>query len=204
LTYQTLEKTTTPSIHSFDDFVTEAEKSKLIDFFCSPSFRWGLTVNAVNGVKYNIEIKDDAIVGLFHSFVFDWNIRSEYYEEVSWLLDRYRDYGFDPEDCFRMRAGMFLKHPSQDPHEPHVDATFPHYTSVFYINDCDGDFHLYNETYKTHPFKKPTKFTLVDKIAPKSGSVIMFNGEHYHASSYPNRSSLRLAITFNFIKKEDQ
>lgn len=186
------------NIYEVENFLEPGEQQKLITYFCSPGFPWTLTVDAVSGVYDSVAIKDNSVIGLFHTFLYDGKICSPYFNDISWVLEKFNDLNLDPKNLFRIRAGMFLKHPDSTPHPAHVDASFNHITAVYYVNDCDGDFYLWEETNLTHPFKKPEKYTLKKQISPSQGKLLVFNGEHYHSSSYPSDRALRVAITFNF------
>ena len=60
---------------------------------------------------------------------------------------------------------------------------------IYYINDSDGDTLIYN--------KKLTK------VKPKSGKVVLFDGNLLHASSNPIKSKMRLVCNINYIEKEN-
>jgi hypothetical protein len=186
------------NIFEVENFLEPDEQQKLVTYFCSPGFPWALTVDAVSGVYHDIRIEDDSVVGLFHTFLYDGKICSSKFDDISWILEKFKTVNLNPENLFRIRAGMFLKHPDAEPHPAHVDAKFKHITAVYYVNDCDGDFYLWNETNIQYPFKKPDAYTLKYRARPRQGKLIVLNGEHYHSSSYPNQKALRVAITFNF------
>lgn len=198
--YQTQEEATFPKILEFDNFLPSSEQEKLIQYFCHPRFPWAFSIDAVKGVDNYICLSDNAIAGMFHTLVYDGKISSQDFYNLNWILSYFDNIDVNVETLFRMRVGMFLKHPESGPHEPHVDSRKPHKTAVYYVNDCDGNFYLYNETYETHPFKTPEKFNIIKTSEPSQGKLILFDGKHYHASSYPNRSCIRLAITFNFYE----
>jgi hypothetical protein len=183
-----------------ENFLNPEEQQELINYLCKPNFPWCFTYDAVRGTTKKIVINDDSIVGMFHTFVHDGKVVSPFYDDIKWVSSKFDSVGLGKNSVMRIRAGMFFKHPSTDAHPAHVDANgVNHITAVYYVNDCDGDFYLYEEKNSEHPFKRPLEYT-VKKIAnPAQGKLVVFNGDHYHASSYPNRSAMRLAITFNFL-----
>lgn len=89
----------------------------------------------------------------------------------------------------------------------HVDTDREHISIVYYVNDTDGDTHLYdtdlnsisNLNYIIRD-KKFEHFTLNKKISPKKGRVVMFNGLTPHHSSYPTLRD-RYVINFNSVIK---
>ncbi len=114
--------------------------------------------------------------------------------------------GLEYNALLRIRVGLFprsgiaAKH-----HNPHVDFSQPHRTAVYYVNDSDGDTVVFKETVDDVPvsraarFANDNKFRIAGRVAPVKGTMMAFDGRHYHASMHPNKTSKRIAITFNFV-----
>jgi hypothetical protein len=198
--FQNQESETNKKFFEIENFLDQPQQNQLLKFFLRPAFPWALTLDAVKGSDGNTVVDDDSTIGLFHTFIYDNQLCSEYFKEIDWILDEFEKINLQKNKIIRVRAGLFLKHPSADPHTSHVDAKVPHTTAVYYVNDCDGDILIYNETYKTHPWSSPKLPTEISRFSPSMGKLVVFDGEHYHASSYPNKKPFRLAITFNFLK----
>ena len=105
----------------------------------------------------------------------------------------------------RIRIGLNVKGPAGTPHHnPHVDFFEPHLTALYYVNDCDGDTFLFDETFDDVPRDRSAayinegRFTLAQRISPKKGRLACFDGRHYHASTHPLQASHRIVVTFNF------
>jgi hypothetical protein len=106
----------------------------------------------------------------------------------------------------RIRVGLFTRTITDAKHHnPHVDYGEPHRTAVYYVNDCDGDTFIFDETFDdvsvedSGRYANANRFTLNRSIPPKKGKMICFDGRHYHASSYPAKATKRIAITYNFV-----
>jgi hypothetical protein len=106
----------------------------------------------------------------------------------------------------RIRVGLFTKTIADAKHHnPHVDYSEPHRTAVYYVNDCDGDTFIFEETFDdvsvedSGRYANANRFRTRRSIAPQRGKMICFDGRHYHASSYPTQASKRIAITYNFV-----
>jgi hypothetical protein len=106
----------------------------------------------------------------------------------------------------RIRVGLFTKTMIEaEHHNPHVDFTQPHRTAVYYVNDCDGDTFVFDQTIddvsvdQSARHANENKFTIAGRVPPKKGKMMCFDGRYYHASSYPTKASRRIAITFNFV-----
>jgi len=198
MTYQNQDCRITEKFQSVDDFLDIGKQKELLNLFLHPKFPWALTLNAVNGVDTNLQIQDDSTIGMFHTFLYDGQICSPFFENIKFMLDDFEKINLLRNNLIRLRAGLFFKNPDSRPHVPHVDAKIPHTTAVYYVNDCDGDLVIYDETYKSHPWKAPEFPTENYRFAPCQNKLAIFDGQHYHSSSYPTQKPLRLAITFNF------
>jgi hypothetical protein len=69
----------------------------------------------------------------------------------------------------------------------HRDQNFPHVVCVYYATDSDGDTLIFDDDTST----------VVERISPKQGRAVFFDGLRYHASSCP-KEHLRVIINFNF------
>jgi hypothetical protein len=83
---------------------------------------------------------------------------------------------------------------TSESHNPvHVDAGIEedYLTGIYYINDADGDTFIFNE-------KRGHKLglTLKQRVAPKRGRLVVFNGNYLHAGGLPTKGP-RLVININ-------
>jgi len=91
----------------------------------------------------------------------------------------------------------------------HIDREQEHISIVYYVNDTDGDTHIYDTDLETMSGwnyivrdKKFEHFTLNKRISPKKGRVVIFNGLLPHHSSYPTLND-RYVINFNTVIKTE-
>ena len=83
----------------------------------------------------------------------------------------------------------------------HVDTDQEHIVALYYVNDTDGDTFIFDKTTRDVPYGADvTKhtFTVKDRITPKRGRIVFFNGDQYHASSGPTKD-MRCIINFNLV-----
>ena len=105
----------------------------------------------------------------------------------------------------RMRFNFVLGNPDSklDYHMPHVDNYTRHYVAIYYVNDCDGDTVLFNERLETPSEEEDAKmlskntWTIKQRITPKKGRLLLFDGRTYHASSYTKTKPYRCVINMN-------
>ena len=81
--------------------------------------------------------------------------------------------------------------------EPHVDFTYPHTTTIFYVNDSDGNTIIYDQMYDKET--EHTQLTIKQEIEPKANRLIIFNGLHLHTGHTPGMHSQRVLINSNFV-----
>jgi len=107
-----------------------------------------------------------------------------------------------------VRGRIFLQTPKENTEsgEFHVDFHDPHYTMLYYVNDTDGDTvfsdikendveHIENEFEKFNYVNENSK--IIERVSPKQGRCVFFDGYIYHASSIPTKSE-RFVINYNF------
>jgi hypothetical protein len=102
---------------------------------------------------------------------------------------------------FRIRIGFLLNTKyvyMGSPYQyntPHVDGDMEHYTACYYVNTCDGPTVLFHEK------EKSEKYRPMHKSDPEQGKVLIFDGQHYHASTCPKVFNKRIVLTVNFSAK---
>jgi hypothetical protein len=184
-----------------DNFLPQDVQDKIERLLTHPSFPWAFVYDAVGG--YTGETGTDGAAGFFHNLIFNSKPRSADLPAimpVAHAMEKQVSKIFKVSNYNRIRVGLFTKHPDPTPHTPHTDSQKPHWTGVYYVNACDGDLVIYNETYEdvSEEEAKTAPLTIKKRFSPSKGKMVLFNGKHYHSSSSPTKTPLRIAITFNF------
>lgn len=185
-----------------DQFLSVDDQTKLLHYFIHPSFPWAMSLDAVygsDGITYN----NQSTIGFYHTLLYKGEPCSEQLHNLTWVIDKLYQTNFKfftIDKLLRFRIGFFTKNNDITPHSPHVDYEGEHWTCVYYVNQCDGDTVVYNDTFPqiTQDQIKTNKFTEKYRCKPKMGKLVTFDGKYYHSSSYPVINPFRLAITFNF------
>jgi hypothetical protein len=68
-------------------------------------------------------------------------------------------------------------------------------TGIYYVNDCDGDTVIFNETSSQHS----STLTVRQRISPKKGRIVLFDGNLLHAKGYPSNNNSRIVLNINFL-----
>jgi Rps23 Pro-64 3,4-dihydroxylase Tpa1-like proline 4-hydroxylase len=100
----------------------------------------------------------------------------------------------------RLKVNLLLKQDSAPDyhyniaHHDIAHERIKHYSMVYYLNDSDGDTHLFQEyTNDDRPVKSLTPFATV---SPKKNRLVIFDSNRLHASSNPKLSTDRFVINF--------
>jgi hypothetical protein len=109
-----------------------------------------------------------------------------------------------------LQARTFLQFPlsstfntdTVDP--PHVDMLLDHLVCLYYVVDSDGDTIITNkrsEDDHTDPAKRITSFTdadILQKVTPKQGTAVLFDGRLYHTAEQP-KNNIRCVINMDIV-----
>ena len=73
---------------------------------------------------------------------------------------------------------------------PHIDTKDDHFVMLYYVCDSDGDTIIYNEQIKSETY------TLQQRVTPKQGRVVLFDGSYYHTAEQP-LNNIRCVVNYN-------
>lgn len=103
------------------------------------------------------------------------------------------------EKLLMIKASMTVSDPNRPANsygKAHVDFTQAPdnlITCVYYTCESDGDTVIFS--------KVDGVYTETQRIPPKRGRMIIFDGKTYHAGSCPTSSDPRIVVNFNFIAR---
>jgi hypothetical protein len=185
-------------------------------------FPWYYADNITNSpTHFNSYPIDYKQYGFHHTCFMEYESRSSTLSYFTHLVEMVKDQlpenpeGHDWE-LFRVRCGFNLplspvnkRYASLDHNQPHVDhdnrvVTGKTLTCLYYVNDTDGDTFIFNEKLKPAPSSWPAKFTVKTRVNPSRNKLLIFDGDHFHASSSPTEYESRLVLTFNFHDRRYQ
>ena len=96
----------------------------------------------------------------------------------------------NPNNLHRVRFGMYLPIANAPLHNNiHIDMFEPHTVCLYYVNDTDGD---------TFFFDKDKN--IVERLTPKKGRMVVFDGLTFHASSMPSKGH-RITLNMDYVVK---
>lgn len=192
----------------FDNLIDEEDQEKIIEYVKRKDLKWNFTENVTGWyggkkdqckfpahVHHKLEIKDEEIKSIIEKIQIlvcsemGLEFVKNYRYKINWTKPMESDY--DPKDL------------------THVDTGQDHIAMIYYINDSTGSTHIYEniegnnaETYnKNFHGVDHSKLKIIDKIEPKKGRVLVFDGNLHHHGDYPVEGN-RFIINFNFAAKQ--
>jgi hypothetical protein len=146
--------------------------------------------------------------GLSHVFfdVDSGGIRSPmmHYMTMPIMFEAVHRIGYNAQGLIQSRS--FMHFPIADklrkPYDNvHVDYGIEHLVCLYYVNETDGDTIIFDKKFnKQDPNPDFSKINLKikDRITPKKGRCILFDGDWYHSSSGPTED-VRCIINFDVV-----
>jgi hypothetical protein len=160
-------------------------------------------IESTNNVKDIPALQDKKILiedgpQMVHSASLHDDVFSFIYDIGSEILNTFaKKNGINVKKILRVKANtVYKKEEANTIHPPHIDMHIPHFVFLYYINDSDGETVIFDQKYSS---KELPELTVKDKITPKAGTAIVFNGLNYHSSSAPTINNKRSVININFM-----
>ena len=95
-----------------------------------------------------------------------------------------------------LQGRSFLQFPVKERGEidlPHIDICNKiHIVGLYYVMDSDGDTVIYNER------KESETYTIKERVTPKQGRVVLFDGGFYHTAEQPINNT-RCIVNYNLV-----
>ena len=194
-----------------DDLLTVEEQEEIKQTFQSEYFPWflGVDKNSTVGNKWadhfsKITSNIFEYSQFVHVFVVEGKGNSSFVDLIAKIhLKAGEKYGFD-DSITRIKSNFCTKvtDSRQDAHQsPHIDCIDDHWVMIYYVNDSDGDTFIFEETLE-HPqaIESINSLTIKERVQPKQGRIIIFDGSHLHAGMHPRHNNNRMVINFVFPK----
>jgi hypothetical protein len=190
-------------IKIIDNIINPISQDRLETVVNDRDFKWfykkSLTYRSVDNEDKKLLNKDTA--GFTNLIYENGEFTDPVYPSWCWsILDNMTDRtGVIVNELIRVQFNLFYQYPGDPAGESwnaaHTDQQYDHNVLLYYVNDSDGDTFIFNE-------KRNDNFdelTVMERVSPKKGAAILFDGNNFHASSNPFASTKRITLNFNFI-----
>jgi len=181
-------------IQIIDDVISKTYQDRLENTFLGSNVDWSFNRNLTDA---SINIGESGfchnlLTSNYKSDLFDFTLPLVY--EIS------EKSGIKLDSILLSRS--FLQLPSIRPikHDVfHVDLTVDHVVFLYYVNDSDGPTIISNKRYDSKIGQSLGNNTIseaFEKVTPKKGRVVIFNGLFYHAAGIPKKNN-RCILNFD-------
>lgn len=187
-------------IKIIDNVVASRYQTELEATFFSLNFRWAVNTN-ISGDRKTSQI------GFAHDLVSEYSRKSDYVDFIMPLMYEISDAA---EINFQqvLQSRIFMQPPSShsDTNDTfHIDHQRSHIVFLYYVNDSDGDTIITNKKYDfgmpdfiDRDFYHSEKDVIIERVTPKKGRVVVFDGRNYHAAGIP-KNNFRCVINTNVV-----
>jgi len=191
-------------IDVYNDILDNDVVDNFVNFITSNDFKWyfnkdwsSQSENDFANLSKNVITTNQFV----HIFTHNGEIRSDCFEMIKPIIKSTLK-GLNIKHCRvnRVKLNMMLndneitENKYNVPHVDNYNTAEDSKTIIIYLSDSDGDTFFFNEKYID---KDVNTFTVLKRVTPKKGKMIVFDNNLYHASQNPIKSKTRLVININ-------
>lgn len=187
-----------------DDIISIEQQENIKNLLLGNNFPWYFIKDIT---KQNYESIETLKPALFHNFIKDSYITSDFYNDLIETLflsacDRVK---LTPTNLLNCRS--FLQFPlpeqtieNQHIDDFHVDLTCNHKVILYYVKNSDGNTIITDDKITDSNNVKKIELENINyqTVVPKQGRLLYFDGKYFHSAEQP-RVDTRCVINFNFI-----
>ncbi len=188
-------------IFVFDDIIDKDYQNKIENLMFGPKCNWFYQYDVTKPID-NVQARPGFS---HHFFIKDVGESSEHHQFLLPLIRQsLNKINFKYNNILQGRSFLQLPLNLKDRHivdTPHIDAIIPHFVVLYYVIDNEANTIIYENKFKGKNYDEiPIKKDLVikQKVKPKKGRVVMFNGFHWHTAEQPE-NNVRCIINYNVI-----
>lgn len=177
-----------------ENFLSKTEENNIESLTKSANFNWNFTPNIIPGSK---EIWHGTVIErgtnpfqMVHRF----DVNKTNFQNIVSPIFNFLAKEFN-SDIQILKSKFNLLHKSNDDmhHYPHLDVDEPDavYSSIYYVNDSDGDTYFFSDNGE-----------ILYTVTPSKGKMVIFDSNKFHASSSPLKNDYRIVLNIVFKLRE--
>ena len=177
-----------------DDFLTPSYHQYILNESSKDGSVWNYHSNITYASSIGYRADDPSVFGFANTITnngIEW--KNNLYIPLCLQISDF----LPPTTIGRVRLDMTCYTPEKRIHDAHVDTNTPHYASIYYVNDSDGETIIYNQEFDGD-FEPPSDLTIMTKVEPKANRLLIFDGKYFHTGSSPSKHKNRIIINSNF------
>ena len=177
-----------------DNYLNKDTFKSITDLILSDNFPWFYNENITQD-KLNENIFSYGFTHIFH----DGKMRNTYYAELMTPIINQIRQTVNGKDILRSRLDMTMSVSGKYLHNPHIDYPYDNITTIFYLNDSDGDTVLFDEYGKdVNTIYSQSTLKEVHRVTPKANRLLIYEGNRLHTGNSPIRHKRRILLNSNF------
>jgi hypothetical protein len=179
-----------------DNVMPVVMQDQLIDICTQAEFTWSFLQDATYASADPLaqKMNKPKYPSFCHLAIMDYRPKTAISSLISSMLLCMSDKaGVDSTTLYRARFGLYL--PIRDAPEYnniHVDMPQPHTVALYYVNDSDGDTFFFDNNRE-----------VVERVTPKKGRMVVFDGLTFHASSMPSKN-YRISLNLGYVQPQSR
>ena len=186
----------------FNNIISKKEQEELKNLLLGNNFPWYFLPD----ITHNFN-EHQGRPGHYHLFMDNGKQNSDYINDIKKICENVNKKIKKQLSMHKVRSflqlplneKLLLKHKKHKEDTPHIDIEKPHTVFLYYVNDADGDTVLYDYLSKNiEDIPNYEDIKVIDKMTPKQGSVIVFDGMTWHSSTQPTKGP-RCIINFDMV-----
>jgi hypothetical protein len=188
-------------IRVIDNFIPLSHQEEIKTVLLASQFPWFYVGDVTDHTNTSSKNKSPALSSLLRNNSTTTNNYYTYFLPLAHLGASLVDYKFN--DVIKCRTFLQFPLSNVSPTDPlHIDSTIDHLVVLYYVVDSDGDTIIVDK--KLGIDEQPANdlnfedFTILQKVTPKQGRAVIFDGRYYHTAEQP-RENIRCVINFNVI-----
>ena len=188
-------------IKVIDNFIPLSYQEEIKSLLLSPTFPW-FFIPDVTGSSTLPEDRSPALQCVLRSRSETQNNFYNYFLPLAHLGASLANYKFN--DVLNCRTFLQFALTNVKLIDPlHVDTNNNHLVLLYYVLDSDGDTIIVDKKFDSD--KPPStnlkseNFNILQKVTPKQGRAVLFDGRYYHTAEQPKNNKIRCIINYNII-----
>jgi len=187
---------------ALENIVSDDEADALENLTTHPQFPWNYCAGTI--LPKDVDENPHVIPNGGNPFQFTHTVNLEncpYVDTIRPVLNAIATQFESNLQIIKVKFNLLTRSTSSDYHLPHTDIDEGEncYSSIYYVNESDGDTYLFNEFGP----KESNDISIRSQVSPQKGKLVVFDARRFHASSSPIDNDVRIIMNVVFKVNND-
>jgi hypothetical protein len=182
---------------ALENIVSDEEADAIENLTTHPQFPWNYCAGTI--LPKDVDENPYVIPTGGNPFQFTHTVNLEncpYIDTIRPVLNAIATHFGSNLQIIKVKFNLLTQSSSSDYHLPHTDIDEGEncYSSIYYVNESDGDTYLFNEFGP----KESNDISIRSQVSPQKGKLVVFDARRFHASSSPIDNDVRIIMNVVF------